>query len=110
MANWQPPKTVTELRSFLSFESYYRRFVQGFATLAAPLHRLVAELGGTKTKKPSKRPLQKLWTEQCETGFENLKARLVDSPVLAYANFSYPFIPQIDASHLGLGAVLSQQQ
>lgn len=110
VANWQPPKTVTELRSFLGFASYYRRFVQGFATLAAPLHRLVAELGGTKTKKPSKRHLPELWTEQCGTSFQNLKARLVDSPVLAYANFSHPFILEIDASHLGLGAVLSQKQ
>lgn len=78
VVNWQPPKTVTELRSFLGFASYYRHFVQGFAKLAAPLHHLVAELGGTKTKKLSKRSLQELWTEQCETSFENLKARLVN--------------------------------
>lgn len=110
VANWQTPKTVTELRSFLGFASYYRRFVKGFATLAAPLHRLVAELGGTKTKRPSKRPLQEMWNEQCEKSFTELKSKLVNSPVLAYANFSNPFILEIDASHWGLGAVLSQQQ
>lgn len=45
VANWQPPTTISELRSFLGFASYYRHFVEGFARLAAPLHRLVAELG-----------------------------------------------------------------
>lgn len=107
VANWRSLKTVTELRSFLVFASYYCCFVQGFATLAAPLHHLVAELGGTKTKKPSKRPIQELWTEQCETSFQNLKARLVDFPVLAYANFAHPFILEIDATALGslLGSI-----
>ena len=47
VAGWPRPNHVSELRSFLGFASYYRRFVQGFAKLAAPLHRLVAQLTGT---------------------------------------------------------------
>ena len=43
VAQWRHPNTVSELRSFLGFASYYRRFVEGFAKLAAPLHKLVAE-------------------------------------------------------------------
>lgn len=99
VSNWQPPSSVAELRSFLGFSSYYRRFVPGFASLAAPLHQLVAELAGTKHKRPSKSALQEVWTEQCENNFQELKARLVNSPVLAYANFSQPFILEVDASH-----------
>ena len=49
------------------------------------------------------------WTEACERGFQDLKARLVTAPTLAYANFTLPFILDIDASHSGLGAVLSQE-
>lgn len=41
VAQWPQPTSVSELRSFLGFASYYCRFVEGFAKLAAPLHRLV---------------------------------------------------------------------
>ncbi|KAL4007870.1 hypothetical protein ACER0C_001722 [Sarotherodon galilaeus] len=109
VAKWQCPRSVSELRSFLGFASYYRRFVEGFATLAAPLHQVVAKLAGTKTKKGSGQSLSAIWTPQCEESFEALKAKLVSAPVLAYADFTRPFILEIDASHSGLGAVLSQE-
>lgn len=48
VAKWQRPRQVLELHSFLGFASYYWRFVEGFAKLAAPLHRLVAELAGSR--------------------------------------------------------------
>lgn len=109
VANWQPPTTIFELRSFLGFASYYRRFVEGFAKLAAPLHRLVAELGGSKSRRSSSQVREK-WAPEHQQSFEALKAKLTNSPVLAYADFSLPFILEVDASHGGLGAVLSQEQ
>lgn len=110
VANWHRPTNVSELRSFLGFASYYRRFVEGFAKLAAPLHRVVAELVGGKSRKVSGRTLSEAWSEECEQSFEGLKHRLVSAPVLAYADFTRPFILEVDASHAGLGAVLSQEQ
>ncbi|XP_076740530.1 uncharacterized protein LOC143418699 [Maylandia zebra] len=110
VANWQPPKTVSELCYFLGFASYYRRFVEGFAKLAAPLHRLVAEWGGRKSKKKSEHGVAENWTAECAQSFEALKTKLTTAPVLAYADFSLPFILEVDASHAGLGAVLSQEQ
>ncbi|XP_076848812.1 uncharacterized protein LOC143496528 [Brachyhypopomus gauderio] len=110
VANWPRPTSVSELRSFLGFASYYRRFIQGFSKMAAPLHRLVAEVGGTKIRKGHGPRLLDLWVEQCETSFQTLKRKLVDAPTLAFANFSLPFILEVDASHQGLGAVLSQEQ
>uniref|UniRef100_A0A8C6TVK3 ribonuclease H n=1 Tax=Neogobius melanostomus TaxID=47308 RepID=A0A8C6TVK3_9GOBI len=47
---WKRPTTATELQSFLGFASYYRRFVEGFSKFAAPLHRLVADVVGSKHK------------------------------------------------------------
>lgn len=109
VAKWQRPCHVSELRSFLGFASYYRRFVEGFAKLAAPLHKLVAEVAGTRSRRGQKHDLGSVWTAQCEESFESLKAKLVSAPVLAYADFARPFILEIDASHSGLGAVLSQE-
>lgn len=72
VANWQPPTTVSEMRSFLGFASYYRRFVEGFAQLAAPLYRLVADLGGKKSKS-TERAVPARWSEACHQSFEALK-------------------------------------
>uniref|UniRef100_A0A671U0X9 Gypsy retrotransposon integrase-like protein 1 n=1 Tax=Sparus aurata TaxID=8175 RepID=A0A671U0X9_SPAAU len=110
VADWATPETVADLRSFLGFASYYRRFVQGFAKLAAPLHKVVAELVGKKNRRGKGIALMDAWTSRCEDSFRELKERLVSSPVLAYANFKLPFILEVDASHEGLGAVLSQEQ
>lgn len=109
VAQWRNPSTVSELRSFLGFASYYRRFVEGFAKLAAPLHKLVAEQTANKGRSATK-ILAGSWTEACQTSFEGLKGKLTTAPVLAYADFSLPFILEVDASHGGLGAVLSQEQ
>lgn len=110
VARWPQPTTVSALRSFLGFASYYRRFVEGFATFAAPLHRLVAQLGGTKVRQRVERSFASCWTEECQESFEALKGKLTTAPVLAYADFSLPFILEVDASLGGLGAVLSQNQ
>ncbi|KAL7831377.1 hypothetical protein SRHO_G00308800 [Serrasalmus rhombeus] len=110
VAGWRRPGTVSELRSFLGFTSYYRRFVEGFAKLAAPLHKLVAELAGTKSRKGLERSFSSSWSEHCQYSFDELKRRLTTAPVLAYADFNLPFILEVDASHSGLGAVLSQEQ
>ena len=61
--DWPIPTKEKEVRSFLGLASYYRRFIPGFATLAAPLHRL--------TKKDAVYPLQ--WNEECQSGFSKLK-------------------------------------
>ncbi|CAI5686070.1 unnamed protein product [Oreochromis niloticus] len=76
VSKWPRPNHVSELRSFLGFASYYRRFVEGFAKLAAPLHRLVAELTGTKSRKPAIQVLSAAWTDECEKSFEGLKRRI----------------------------------
>lgn len=112
VAEWARPTTCTELQSFLGFASYYRCFVEGFAKYAAPLHRLVGELGGTKKKLRSgaSGAMCHLWSEECENAFQTLKRLLVSAPVLAYADFATPFVLEIDASQAGLGAVLSQEQ
>lgn len=108
VAQWPCPRTVSELRTFLGFVSYYRRFVEGFAKLAAPLHKIVAELTRGKAGKRSQE-LAVVWSVRCEEAFQTLKCKLTTAPVLAYADFTQPFILEVDASYAGLGAVLSQE-
>ncbi|KAL1280061.1 hypothetical protein QQF64_014661 [Cirrhinus molitorella] len=107
---WRCPTSASELRSFLGFASYYRRFVQGFAKLVAPLHRVVAECAAVRPRVRAGKRFSDAWSEECQQSFEELKVRLTTAPVLAYADFSLPFILEVDASYGGLGAVLSQEQ
>ena len=92
------PRTKKEVRSFLGLAGWYRRFVPQFATLAAPLTALTA--------KNQRNPV--IWTEDCEKAFNTLKTHLCSSPVLKSPDFSKRFLVQVDASAVGLGAVLAQ--
>jgi transposase InsO family protein len=110
---WKQPTTTVEVRSFLGFASYYRKFVPGFAKIAAPLHELVNKMTQKHSKEKKKGKTQligELWTEECQKTFELLKDALTKAPILGYADFDKPFRLEIDASSKGLGAVLSQQQ
>lgn len=96
---WPVPSRVTDMRSFLGLASYYRRFIQDFAEIAAPLHGLTA-----KTTEKFK------WTPECDRAFRVLKEKLVSAPVLAFPCFGDEFVVDCDASDYGLGAVISQRQ
>lgn len=107
---WPTPRTVKELRSFLGLAGYYRRFVKDFAKIASPLHELLTGLGPTQSSK--KRPSHALtgWNHTCDVAFATLKEALTTSPILAFADFTLPFVLYTDASNRGLGAVLAQVQ
>ncbi|KAL6459687.1 hypothetical protein MHYP_G00314460 [Metynnis hypsauchen] len=96
--DWPTPRNAKMVRSFVGLASYYRRFIRGFADVAAPLHNLT-------------RPNVKFcWSEEAERAFEELKGRLCNAPILAFPKMSERFIVDTDASDRGLGAVLSQVQ
>ncbi len=107
--SWTTPGTVKELRSFLGFCSYYRKFIEGFSKIAGPLHDLVA-LCLRRQGMVRKSEFFSMWSAECQTAFELLKEKLTSAPILGYADFSLPFIVETDASSEGLGAVLYQQQ
>ena len=77
---------------------YYRRFVKRFSDKAAALDKLLHK----------DHPWE--WTPQCQNAFEQLKAEIVAKPVSAYPDFSKPFRVYTDASNIGLGAILAQNQ
>ncbi|KAL5553429.1 hypothetical protein UlMin_040830 [Ulmus minor] len=96
VSKWPAPTNVTEIRSFLGLAGYYRRFVEGFSSLSAPLTGL--------TKKNKKFE----WTERCERNFQELKRRLTSAPILIVPSEDEEFTIYCDASKMGLGAVLMQ--
>ena len=100
---WPVPKTVTDVRSFLGFTNQYRKFIPKYAHVAGPLNELVS---GDNSKKKKK---EVQWNPECQAAFEALKEHCCTTPVLAYANYKKPFRLHTDASDLGLGAVLYQQ-
>ena len=118
---WPRPMNVKQVRSFLGFAGYYRRFIKNYSKIARPLNDLTAgcvypkKRGRPPPKKapdPTARkvnePLGDLWTPECEHAFLTLKEHLITAPVLAFADLSEQFVLHIDASRDGLGGVLCQ--
>jgi transposase InsO family protein len=112
VSEWPVPVTLQELRRYLGFTSYYRRFIRNFAKLAAPLHGLVGEAAGAKKKgrKNKQASIRDLWGESHQKSFEALRDAMTQAPLLGYPDFRLPFILETDASNQGLGAVLGQDQ
>ena len=93
--NWKPPTNVTEIRSFLGLAGYYRKFVEGFSKLAAPLTEL--------TRKEEKF----VWSEACQQSFDELKRKLTSAPVLTLPSGQDGYTVYYDASRQGLGCVIA---
>lgn len=106
---WPIPKNVKDVRKFLGFVGYYRRFVKGFSSIARPLNDLLIGHPTKKNKGKSQKKTPFQWTEIHQKSFEKLKKTLANPPVLAYADYSRPFVLHTDASSKGLGAVLYQK-
>ena len=102
--NWPRPGNITQIRSFLRFCNYYRKFIRGYTQVAKPLYQLLTE------ENAKKKTNEVEWTEQCEQAFSKLKDICSDTPILAYADYSKCFKVYTDASEQGLGMVLYQDQ
>jgi hypothetical protein len=94
--DWPLHRNLAEVRSFLGLATYFRKFIQGFANLARPLHHL------TKPMVPWE------WSQPCQQAFDGIKYALTHAPVLALPDFKKPFEVVCDASIHGIGAVLLQ--
>ncbi len=97
--NWPLPFNIKELQCFLGFANFYRRFIRGFSSIAAPLTNM--------TKKGSRR-LQ--WTAEAHKAFDQLKRQFTTAPILHHPDPNSPFVVEVCASNIGIGAILSQRQ
>lgn len=94
--DWSTPTSVKQLRSFLGLANFFRRFIQGYSSLVAPLTALTSD----------KRSWH--WSDKCQEAFEGVKLALINAPVLALPDLNKPFEVWSDASLFGTGAVLLQ--
>ncbi len=95
---WTTPDNVKDVKAFLDLASYYRRYIPGFSTVAAPMTNL------------TRQGVDLVWDDACEGAFRTLKAALISAPVLAYPTQEGHFTLSTDASDVGIGAVLEQDQ
>eukprot|EP00253_Pinus_taeda_P026211 PITA_26211 len=94
--NWVEPKNVHEMRVFLGITNYQWKFVQGYSKVtSAPTDLL-------------KKDKKWCWTEKCQKAFDDLKRRMVTTPILKFPDFGRPFEVHTNASDFSIGGVLMQ--
>ena len=94
VTSWERPKSFFEIRSFLGLAGYYRRFIEDFSRIAAPMTRLT----GKEVKFD--------WDDRCEEAFQELKKRLTSAPILIVPDRGQGYTLYCDASRAGLRCVL----
>jgi len=96
MVEWLVPTTVWSLRGFLVLTGLYRKFIQGYASIALPLTTLLQKENFHLTT-------------EAQFMFDNLKCAMTQALVLALLDFSVPFTLETDALGLAMGVVLMQR-
>ena len=91
--NWERPKSVFEIRSFLGLVGYYRRFIEDFSRLVEPMTRL------------TRKEVKYEWNDPCERAFQELKRRLTSALILIVSKRGQRYTVYCDALKDGLGCV-----
>lgn len=97
VVEWRQPTNVKDVRSFLGFANFYRRFIKDYSKVALPLTEL------------TKKDRVFVWTSSANQAFVALKRAFTSFPILVHPNHEKPFFIEADASDFALGSVLYQQ-
>ena len=83
--SWERPKLVFDIH-FLGLVRYYRRFIEDFSRVAAPMTRLTWK------------EVKFEWNDLCEKAFTKLKRRLTSAPILIVLERGQRYIVNCDTS------------
>ena len=90
--HWPVPATVKEVRQFIGFAAYYRKFIPNFSDIAKPLTNL------------TKKSVRFKWDKDCQRAFQIITEKLVSAPVLSYPmGDEGGFVLDTDASDFAMG-------
>ncbi|KAI3775134.1 hypothetical protein L1987_49703 [Smallanthus sonchifolius] len=95
--DWLSPKKPSKIRSFLGLVGYYRWFIENFSRIALPMTKLM------------RKETKFVWGSEQESVFQLLKEKFTKAPVLSLPDETEDFVVYSDASHSGLGCVLTQR-
>ena len=98
VAEYAPPQTYTEIRAFPGLVGHYRCFIKGFAQIAQPLNEHLAGEGASENSE------QVSLSEEALKAFEALKQACMQSPALAFTDYTKDFLLETDASKEGIGS------
>lgn len=96
VVGWPTPTTVRQIRGFMGFANFYRRFIFNYAHLASPMYALLKKGANFE------------WTEDCQKSFDLLKTKFTSAPILAHFDPDLPTFIETDASEYALGAAMFQ--
>ena len=97
IADWPPPKNITDIHSFLGFTGFYHYFIPNYSLIACPMKQL------TRKNAPFN------WDQSCTHAFEHLKSLMCAKPILRQPDYTKAFFLAMDALAYGMGAVLLQE-
>eukprot|EP00253_Pinus_taeda_P033893 PITA_33893 len=95
IVHMEPPRNIRKLRATLGHMGYYKRLIKNYATIIAPMERLL------------KKTEEFIWTTDCQVALDKLKEMLVSAPILVHPNWNKMFPVHINASGIALGVVLA---
>ena len=97
--SWPFPRSAYEVRGFHGLASFYRKFINNFSQICAPI---------IDTFRESRQPFK--WTEGTDINFKFLKKKITEMPILALPSFDQVFQVETDASGTTIGVAMSQKQ
>lgn len=96
LTDWPIPTHLNQLRGFLGLSGYCRKFIKHYGVISKPLTDLL------------KKNIVFLCTPQHQQCFDTLKQALISASILAPLDFTKGFTMETDASAIGIGAILMQ--